>query len=151
MDWVKLIFYGASRGNPGPSGIGYVIRDQSGAIIGKMAKPIPPDTNNIAEFAALQLGLKDCINHGLRNVSVEGDSEIAMNAIRKKKNPNWRLQVILEKILENLNRLEHFEAKRIYREANVVADALSKISAQGSFIHWWVQSIQVSGNADQVF
>ncbi|XP_057835107.1 uncharacterized protein LOC131045531 [Cryptomeria japonica] len=122
-DWVKLNFDGASRGNPGLSGIGYVIKDQSRAITGKMAKLIPPDTNNIAEFTALQLVLMDCINHGLRNVSVEGDSEIAINAIRKK-TPNWRLQAILEKNLENLTRFEHFEAKHIYGEANVVADAL---------------------------
>lgn len=51
--WLKLNFDGASRGNPSPSGIGYVIRDHSGVIIGKMAKSIPPDTNNIAEFKAL--------------------------------------------------------------------------------------------------
>ncbi|XP_059064665.1 uncharacterized protein LOC131856762 [Cryptomeria japonica] len=131
---------GGGGGNPGPSGIGYLIRDQSRAIIGKMAKLIPPDTNNIAEFTALQLCLIDCIDHSLKNVSVEGDSEIAVNAIRKKKTPNWRLQAILEKILEKLTRIEHYEAKHIYREANAVADALSKIAAQGTFIHWWDQS-----------
>ncbi|XP_059068471.1 uncharacterized protein LOC131858985 [Cryptomeria japonica] len=140
-DWVKLNFDGASRGNPCPSGIGYVIRDQTRAIIEKMTKPIPPDTNNIAEFTALLLGLKDYINHGLKNVSVEGDSKIAINAIRKKKTPNWRLQSLLERILENLNSLEHFEAKHVYREANEVADALSKTTAQGTFIHWWSQGI----------
>ncbi|XP_059075244.1 uncharacterized protein LOC131875203 [Cryptomeria japonica] len=78
-DWVKLNFDGASKGNPSTSRIGYVIRDQSGAIIEKMAKPIPLDTNNIAEFTTLLLGLKDCINHGIKNVSVEVDSEIEIN------------------------------------------------------------------------
>ncbi|XP_059070442.1 uncharacterized protein LOC131860093 [Cryptomeria japonica] len=136
-DWVKLNFDGASKGNPGPSGIGYVIGDQSGAIIGKMAKPIPPDTNNIAEFATLLLSLKDCINHGIKNIIVEGDSEIAINAIRKKTTPNWRLQALLESILEILNSLDLFEAKHIYREANTEADALSKVAALGTFIHWW--------------
>ncbi|XP_059078055.1 uncharacterized protein LOC131876630 [Cryptomeria japonica] len=138
-DWVKLNFDGASKGNPGPSGIGYVIRDQSEAIIGKMAKPIPPDTHNIAEFTTLLLGLKDCINHGVKNVTVEGDSETAINAIRKKTTPNWRLQALLERILEILNNLEHFKAKHIYREANTEADALSKVAALGTFIHWWSQ------------
>lgn len=147
-DRLKLNFDGASRGNLGPSGIGYVIRDHSGEIIGKMAKPIPPHTNNIAKFKALQLGLMDCINHGLRNILVEGDSEIAINAIRKKKTPNWRLQAIFDKIIENLNIIENYEAKHIYREANVVVDALSKLAAQGTFIHWWDQSDRSSGNAD---
>ncbi|XP_059071125.1 uncharacterized protein LOC131864058 [Cryptomeria japonica] len=98
--WIKLNFDGASRGNPGPSGIGYVIRDHTGAILGKMAKPIPPDTNNIEEFKALQFGLIDCIKHGLNNILVEGDSEIAINVIKRKNTPNWRLQGILENKLQ---------------------------------------------------
>lgn len=104
-----------------------------------MAKPIPPDTNNIAEFIALLLGLKGCINHGIKNITVEGDPEMAINAIRKKSTPNWRLQALLERILEILNSLEHFEAKLIYREANIEVDALSKVAALGTFIHWWSQ------------
>ncbi|XP_059064904.1 uncharacterized protein LOC131856954 [Cryptomeria japonica] len=144
QEWVMkdlqdVYFAKPNRSNPGPFGIGYVIRDQTGAIIRKMVKPIPPDTNNIADFTALLLGLKDCINHDIKNVSVEGDSEIAVNAIRKKIIPNWRLQALLERILENLNSLEHFEAKHIYREANEEADALSKVASQGTFVQWWSQ------------
>lgn len=44
---LKLNFDGAFRGNPDASGIGYVIRDHKGSILGKMAKPIPLNTNNI--------------------------------------------------------------------------------------------------------
>lgn len=115
-----------------------------------MAKPIPPDTNNIAEFKAIQLGLMDCIKHGLRNLTVEGDSKIAINAIKRQKTPNWRLQAILDNIIENLARIEHFEAKHIYREANSVADALSKLAAQGTFIHWWDRGARFIGLADRV-
>lgn len=71
----------------------------------------------------------DCIKHGLRNVSVEGDLKIAINAIKRKQTPNWRLQAILDKILENLAIIEHFEGKHIYREANSAANALSKLAA----------------------
>ncbi|XP_059064708.1 uncharacterized protein LOC131856799 [Cryptomeria japonica] len=140
--WSKLNFDGASKGNSSPSGIGYVIRDHLGAIIGKMAKPLPPDTNNIAEFKPLQLGLMDCIKHGLRNIIVEGDSEIAINAIKRQKTPNWRLQAILDSILENLAKLEQYEAKHIFREVNIVADVLSKATIEGAYIHWWDQGVR---------
>ncbi|XP_057851721.2 uncharacterized protein LOC131061886 [Cryptomeria japonica] len=83
--WLKLNFDGASRGNLGPSGIGYVIRDHTGSILRKMEKSIPPDTNNIAKFKAMQFGLIDCIRHGLKYILVEGDSEIEINAIKRKK------------------------------------------------------------------
>ncbi|XP_057830892.1 uncharacterized protein LOC131041717 [Cryptomeria japonica] len=139
--WIKLNFDGASRGNSGPLGIGYVIKYHTGAILGKMAKPIPPDKNNIAELKALQFGLIECIKHGLNNILVEGDSEIAINAIKRKKTPNWRLQGILDNIIVSLDRIENYEAKHIYREENSEADALSKIAAQGTYIYRWDQGI----------
>ncbi|XP_059078115.1 uncharacterized protein LOC131876678 [Cryptomeria japonica] len=139
LGWLKLNFDGASRGNPSPSGIGYVIRDHIGATLGKMAKLIPPDTNNIAEFKALQFGLIYCIKHGLNNILVEGDSEIAINAIKRKTTPNWRLQGILDNIIASLDRIENYEAKHIYREANSEADALLKIAAQGTYLYNWDQ------------
>ncbi|XP_057858719.2 uncharacterized protein LOC131067644 [Cryptomeria japonica] len=137
--WIKLNFGGASRGNPGPLGIGYVIRDHTEAILGKMAKPTPPNTNNIAEFKALQFGLIDCTKHGLNNILVEGDLEIAINAIKRKNTPNWRLQGILENIIASLDMIENYEAKHIYKEANSEADALSKIAAQGAYLYSWDQ------------
>ncbi|XP_059077975.1 uncharacterized protein LOC131876562 [Cryptomeria japonica] len=137
--WLKLNFDGASRGNQGSSGIGYVIKDHAGAILGKMAKPIPPDTNNIEKFKALQFGLIDCIKHGLNNILVEGDSEIAINAIKRKNIPNWRLQGILDNIIASLDRIENYEAKHIYKEANSEADALSKIATQGTYLDSWDQ------------
>lgn len=137
--WLKINFDGASRGNLGPSGIGYVIRDHTGAILGKMAKSIPPDTNNIAKFKAFQFGLIDCIKHGLKKNLVEDDSKIAINAIKRKKTPNWRLQGILDNIIASLDRIENYEAKHIYRQANSEVDALLKIAAQGTYIYKWDQ------------
>ncbi|XP_059068467.1 uncharacterized protein LOC131858982 [Cryptomeria japonica] len=137
--WIKLKFDGASRGNPGPSGIGYVIRDHTGATLGKMAKPIPPDTNNITEFKSLQFGLRDCINHGFNNILVEGESKIAINVIKRKNTLNWRLQGIQESIIASLDRIENYEAKHIYKEANSEADVLSKLATQGSYLYSWDQ------------
>ncbi|XP_059066468.1 uncharacterized protein LOC131857768 [Cryptomeria japonica] len=146
--WIKLNFDGTSRGNSGPSGIGYVIRDHTGPTLRKMAKLIPLDTNNIEEFKALQFKLRDCINHGFNNILVEGDSEIAINAIKRKNTPNWRLQGILESIVASLDRIDNYEAKHIYREANSEADVLLKLAAQGSYLHSWDQGYLPITHAD---
>lgn len=137
--YLKLNFDGASRGNLSPSSIGYVIRDHTGETLGKMAKPIVPNTNNITEFKELQFVLIDCIKYGLNNILVEGDLEIAINAIKRKITPNWRLQGILDNIIASLDRIENYEAKHIYREANSEADALSKIVDQGTYLYNWDQ------------
>ncbi len=44
---------GASRGNPGPAGIGVVICDESGKIVKEYKDFIGTATNNIAEYRAL--------------------------------------------------------------------------------------------------
>lgn len=57
---LKLNFDGASKGNPGPSGIGCVVRDNLGSFIGKHVVPILHYTNNIVKFKALIIGLTEC-------------------------------------------------------------------------------------------
>jgi ribonuclease HI len=44
---------GASRGNPGHSGIGFVITDAAGTPVASNAAYIGTSTNNIAEYSAL--------------------------------------------------------------------------------------------------
>lgn len=48
IGWKNLNFDGASRGNPGESGIGCIICSESSEWILKRAKPIGIATNNIA-------------------------------------------------------------------------------------------------------
>jgi len=38
-------------------------------------------TNNAAEYRALILGLKQAINKGFRNISVQGDSNLVINQV----------------------------------------------------------------------
>lgn len=66
--WLKLNFDGASKGNPSPSGASCIIKDNRGDTIGKIAIPLPIDTNNIAEFSALHIGLVECKMKGIRKI-----------------------------------------------------------------------------------
>ena len=59
----SLILYvdGASRGNPGPSGIGVVICDEKGHILKRIKEDIGQTTNNVAEYAAFLYGLQEAM------------------------------------------------------------------------------------------
>ena len=81
--WFKLNFDGAARGNPGVAGIGCIVNDECGKWIGKLASPIPPTSNNLAELEAADRGLQLCISLGVPRVIIEGDSQIILNALRK--------------------------------------------------------------------
>ena len=86
--WYKLNFDGASRGNPGQSGIGCIINNEDGKWILKRAKLIKPTSNKLAKLEALLEGIKLCIKLGLTKVIIEGDSHIVINALRKISTPN---------------------------------------------------------------
>ena len=53
----KLNFDGAAKGNPGPVGIGGVIRNSEGSILGVFWGVIGETTNNVVEIKALMTGL----------------------------------------------------------------------------------------------
>jgi len=89
MGWGKLNFDGAARGNPGIAGIGCIINNDSGQWLAKKAMAIRPTSNSLAELEALEAGLNLCLEVGITKVVIEGDSQIILNAIRKRSTPNW--------------------------------------------------------------
>src|SRR3989338_7927050 len=59
---------GASRGNPGEAGAGIVLQASTGEIIKKEAVYLGIQTNNVAEYQALLLGLKLAKKLGIRKL-----------------------------------------------------------------------------------
>jgi ribonuclease HI len=129
--WHKLNFDGAARGNPGTAGIGCIINDDSGNWIAKKALSIRPTTNNFAELEALEKGLLLCLELGLTKVIIEGDSQIILNAIRKRATPNWALNSKLSDVLTLIDQLADSRICHILREGNQKADALANKGADG--------------------
>jgi ribonuclease HI len=130
--WYKLNFDGASRGNPGLSGIGCIINNEDGQWLLKRAKLINPTSNNLAELEAVLEGIKLCLKLGLTKVIIEGDSQIVINALRKKSTPNWVLNSKLDEIIKLMEDLETFQLIHIFREGNTIADKLANLGADGS-------------------
>ena len=125
--WAKLNFGGAARGNSGKVGIGIIINNDKGEWIAKKAFSIFPTSNNLVELKALEEGLKICSDLGLSKIVIEGDSQIILNAIRKKTTPNWVLNSRLEWIILLLDHFEDIKIEHIYREGNGKADSLANL------------------------
>ncbi|GLJ48133.1 hypothetical protein SUGI_1016350 [Cryptomeria japonica] len=83
--WKKMNFDGASKGNPGLSGYGAVIRDEKGSFIGAICGQAGVVSNNIVEIIALEEGLKWAITNRLTKVVIEGDSKVVLNGITNKR------------------------------------------------------------------
>jgi ribonuclease HI len=125
----EIIVYtdGASRGNPGPAGIGVMLCTRSGEIVGEIAEYIGETTNNVAEYRAVIRGLEEAKALRAERVVVATDSQLLVRQILgqyKVKNEG------LKPLFDQVNRLRkqfiRSDFIHIPRERNARADALSK-------------------------
>ena len=82
MDSSNLILCdGGSRGNPGPSGIGFVIYDPAGAILAQKGAYLGnnPHTNNQAEYLSLINALEEAKSLNLTDITIRMDSKLVVN------------------------------------------------------------------------
>ena len=74
---------GASRGNPGPSGIGIVVKDISGEVVENIKKYIGIATNNTAEYSAFLTALGAAEKLGANKIKIFLDPCIAFKWSKK--------------------------------------------------------------------
>ena len=129
--WKKLNFDGACRGNPGKAGIGCIIRDEYGNRLAERSKPLEKVSNNIAELEAVAEGINLSIKFKIKKLMIEGDSQIIINALRKRETPNWVLNSKLEDIVNSLSAFEEVIFLHIFREGNKEADKLANLGTDG--------------------
>lgn len=124
-------FDGASKGNPGPAGLGVVIYDPSGAVLQKLGKALPATTNNMAEYMALIAGLELAINIGIKHLSIKTDSELLVKQLcgeYKIRKPE--LIELAASVNLLLKKLSNYRIKHIPREMNKLADQLASSAAK---------------------
>src|SRR5881296_222743 len=77
-----LEFDGGSRGNPGPAGIGVVVRAADGTPLVTLGRYVGRATNNVAEYRALITALEEAKKLGARRIVIRGDSELIIKQMR---------------------------------------------------------------------
>ncbi|MBU1006732.1 MAG: ribonuclease HI family protein [Candidatus Omnitrophica bacterium] len=123
---IDIFVDGASRGNPGPSGIGVVFFDENKNVVKRMFKFIGNTTNNIAEYAALIYGMQEALIDRYEKVSVSSDSELMTRQLRgeyKVKNENLRFYH--EQFLHLSRGFDEVKIFTIGRKDNKEADRLA--------------------------
>jgi ribonuclease HI len=120
---------GASRGNPGESGIGIILKDEKGTVLASEFGYIGQATNNIAEYTALIACLKLAKKQDCKNLVIHSDSELLvrqMEGTYKVKEP--RLKKLVEQAHAIIGSAD-FECKfhHITRDHNKDADRLANL------------------------
>ena len=120
-----VYFDGASRGNPGPAAIGWVLVTSDG-IVTEGNERIGETTNNRAEYEALIRALEIADEYGFDEVDARGDSALIVKQVRGEYDVNApELRERRVRVRELLDRFEEWSLSHVPREVNERADNLA--------------------------
>jgi len=122
---------GGSRGNPGPSGAGAMIRDEFGNSVGAVSQFLGTRTNNYAEYEAVILAFETLHKLvgkkvGTTEVEVKMDSQLVVKQMKgeyKVKHPTMKAQYA--KLIQAAAAFKKVTFTHVPREENGDADALA--------------------------
>jgi ribonuclease HI len=126
---ITLEFDGGSRGNPGPAGIGMVLRAADGTTLFTLGRYIGHATNNVAEYHALIAALQKATELGAKHIRIVGDSELVIKQMRgeyRVKHP--ALRPLYEKAQELLHQFSETKLEHNLRHKNKLADKLANLA-----------------------
>ena len=126
-----LYFDGASKGNPGSSGAGAVLYSGEKEI-GIMSYFVGKhETNNVAEYNGLIIGLELAIKEGVKKLLVRGDSKLIICQMKGE----WKVKA--KNLLPFYKTCKKFEKEfdeviyeHVYRKDNKRADELANIGVE---------------------
>lgn len=117
---------GASKGNPGRSGIGVVVKTPQGEVIETIAEYIGEATNNIAEYRALIKGLEQAEKLGAKDIEVYSDSQLMVRQmLGEYQLKNGELKALAAEAHRLLKSFKRWSLKDVPREMNGQADKLA--------------------------
>ena len=114
---ITLEFDGGSRGNPGPAGVGIVLRAADGTSVSTLGRFIGRATNNVAEYRALITALEKAREIGARKIVIRGDSELIIRQMRGE------------------YRVKHPDMKELYEEAQSLVAEFDAVKIEHNLRH----------------
>jgi len=125
MSELNIYIDGASKGNPGPSGIGVVIC-RNGKTIKNVSSFVGNTTNNVAEYTALIYALEEALILKAESIKINTDSQLLYRQLKKLykvKSPN--ILGLYNRALRLLSAFKDTTLENIPREKNKGADKLA--------------------------
>lgn len=123
MEQVVVFCDGGSRGNPGPSALGVVIKTTKGEVISEIGEFLGIQTNNYAEYMAVVRAMEYLKGKGIKSAQFYLDSQLVvrqLNGEYKIKSDN------IKHLNQKVNELRadiDVSFEHVYRENNKEADA----------------------------
>lgn len=130
----RLYTDGACRGNPGHGSSGAVLQDMEGTVLHEWGRYLGVCTNNIAEYEALILGVRQALDQGVTQLDIFLDSELLVKQVKGEyRVKNARLQELIREVRRLLSLLADYDIMHIPREENRRADKLANAALDEEF------------------
>ena len=126
---LTLQFDGGSRGNPGPAGIGIVVRAADGTPLVTLGRFVGRCTNNVAEYRALITAMEEAKKLGAKRILIRGDSELIIKQMKgqyRVKHPD--MKVLYEEAQGLIHTFEQAKIEHNLRHKNELADKLANLA-----------------------
>jgi ribonuclease HI len=135
-NYFSMYFDGCSKGNPGRAGAGAVIYYNSYEIWADSIFVGEKETNNVAEYNGLILGLHKANQLNIKNLLVFGDSQLVikqMNGEYKVNSEN--IKKLYATASEKSKLFDNILFTHVYRDENTRADELSNIGLTKMYLN----------------
>lgn len=130
MSSFEFYIDGASKGNPGPSGIGVVVC-QNGETVKNISSYIGETTNNVAEYTALIFALQEALKLKADKIQINTDSQLLYRQIKKiYKIKNQNILGLYNQAQHLITSFKEFNLSNIPREDNRGADKLASMAVR---------------------
>ena len=126
---LTLEFDGGSRGNPGPAGIGVVVRAADNTPLVTLGRFIGTATNNVAEYRALITAMEEAKKLGAKRIVIRGDSELIIKQMKgeyRVKHPD--MKVLYEEAQDLIHQFDAATITHNLRHKNELADKLANLA-----------------------
>ncbi len=129
MKTLRLFTDGASRGNPGPAGLGVVIEDENGMRLRGLHRWLGVTTNNEAEYRALIEGLRAVKDWNPDRLEIYLDSKLVVEQM----NGAWKIKArelmpLNMQAKELLRQFPDVRIAHVERSKNRGADHLANVA-----------------------
>ncbi|MCX5697309.1 MAG: ribonuclease HI family protein [Candidatus Omnitrophica bacterium] len=130
MNGLEIYIDGASKGNPGPAGIGVVIC-RKGEVVKNISRYIGTATNNFAEYSALISGLEEALIMKTDSIVIYSDSQLVCRQLNKQyKVKSDSIIGLFIQAQRLLSTFKEVSIKNIPREENRGADKLANLAVK---------------------